>query len=133
LGVCADGSYSFKRGGFLHPYVTIRCLNYEDDFGKMEMKFGYNGLLQLIDGQVFEFRKLGFWKSQWAFFDESGEQLCTFTRKAGVLKHNGHVELVEEAKRKIHLPLIILVGWYAIILFTEEETVAAGAAAGSSH
>jgi hypothetical protein len=129
MGVCAEGSYSFKRGGFLHPYVTVRRLSFEDDFGKMEMKLGHNGLLQLMDGQVFEFRRLGSWKPQWAFLDESGELLCTFTRKGKALKHNGDVKIEEKAKRKIHLPLLLLVGWYVIVLFTEEEAVAAGAAA----
>lgn len=121
LGVCAEESFSFKRGGFLHPFVTIRRLSIEDDFGKMEMKLGHNGLLQMADGQVFEFRRLGLWKPQWSFFDESGELICSITKKAKVPRFSGSVKIGEKARRKIHLPLLLLVGWYVIVLFTEEE------------
>ncbi|MGD0056784.1 MAG: hypothetical protein ABSB83_02885 [Methanomassiliicoccales archaeon] len=75
------------------------------------MKFGHNGLLHLMDGEIFEFRQLGFWKPQWPFFDESGEVICTFTRKTKVLKHSGDVKIEEKAKRKICLPLFLPVGW----------------------
>jgi hypothetical protein len=132
LAVCAEGTYSFKKGGFLHPFVAIRRLSVEDDFGKMDMKLGQNGLLVLTDGQTFEFRRLGLWKSQWSFFDESGELLCTFTRKTKVLRQTGVISIEDKAVRKIHLPLLLLVGWYVIVLFTREEVVATGAGAGGS-
>lgn len=132
VGVCAEESYSFKKGGFLRPYVTVRRLSQEDEIGRMDVKLGQNGVLEFVDGHRYELRKSSFWRPRWALLDEYGETVCTFVRKSLRLRLSGEVSISEGITRRAHLPLLILIGWYVIVTLAEEEATAVGAAAGGS-
>lgn len=130
---CIDGSYTLKRGGFLHPYVTARKLPFDTDFAKMEMNFGGSGIVQFIHGKSFTFQKLSFWKSNWGFTDITGKMIITITEKSPSYRHYGEVEMEKEARLIKNIALLLIIGWYVITLRREEtSSVAMISAAGGS-
>lgn len=128
---CSEGKYTLKRGGFLHPYVTIRKLPFENEVAKLQIAFGWNGLLEFNDGWKFTMQKLSFWKNHWGFIDMNGRLVCRIEQTSRGLRQSANVLLEKDAKREPRLPLILIVAWYAVILHNDEKGAAAAAAAGS--
>lgn len=138
----AEGAFSFKRAGFLNPYVSARVPPSEADVARFHLGGG-GGLLLFGDGRRYDFLRWGFWSPTWGFRDAYGRGLCRFAPHSGLLKSGAWVSLDVTPVTAPDLPLLVLVGWYAIRLRQEEEaaagammamTAAAGAmAAASSH
>jgi hypothetical protein len=121
-----DGKkYSFKRIGFLHPLVTVRKLEFEEDLAFMRLSFGGNGVLEFHDGSRYVLQKMSFWKNQWRMSDSSGRTMCTFIPSRSFVRHTGEVTLSQEELKDGHLPMLIVLGWYVIVLITEESESAA--------
>jgi hypothetical protein len=131
---CSEGRYSFKRAGFLRPYVTVREENSESDLAIMKFRsgsvfmntaFGLSGVLEFETGSRFTFNRLSFWKSRWAFADVNGVPVVTFERKMRG-KPTGKVTIDCDSRREPYLHILLTVGWYVIILDYEEEEAAIG-------
>jgi len=127
IGDCAEGKFSLKRCGFLHPYVTVRKQPFDTDYGRLQLDMGYNGVLQFIDGRTFRFQKLSFWKMHWGFIDVSEKLLCTIR---DTLK-GGEVTIDTAMRDSPHLSILMILGWYVMIL-RREEAAAAGATTGAA-
>ena len=110
IGKFAEGEYSFKRGGFLKPYVSIRKLPFDTDYAKLEMGFGYNGAYQSIEARSYTFHKLSFWKSQWGFTDTHGKLLCTIAEKFSGLKASAEVRLEVDSRTVPNFCLLLILG-----------------------
>ncbi len=130
--VCSEGKFTLKRGGFLHPYVTVRKLPFENEVAKLQIAFGWNGLLEFNDGWKFTLQKLSFWKNHWGFTDMNNRLICRIEQRSRMLKQSADVTLEKDAKREPRLPLILIVAWYAVILHNEERGAAGAATAASA-
>jgi hypothetical protein len=121
IGECADGKFNFKRGGFLHPYVTVRKMAFDTDYGKLQLDMGYNGVLQFIDARTFQFQKLSIWKMHWGFTDVGKKLLCTVkdTMKGG------EVTIDTALRDSPHLAILMILGWYVMVLRKEEAAATA--------
>jgi len=128
-------SYTFKRGGFLLPYVTVRKAPYDQDIGRMRMGFGGGGDLEMADGRRFAFTKTGFWSPEWSFHSENGNKICTYKMASTFLKRQADVLLELDPKRAPNIEMLLILGWYVIILQADEAAAAAsgGAAMASMH
>ncbi len=127
-GRTSAGDYTFKRAGFLLPHVTIRKLGVEQEIGILKMAFSGHGLLELADGRRFSLVKTGFWKPEWSFDDENGRRLCTFRMASKLSGFQADVQL-QPAVNTPTLALLLIIGWYVMILQAEE---AASASAGGA-
>jgi len=127
VGECDKVKYSFKRGGFLKPFVTVRKVDLDYELATIQMSFGNSGIMNFNDGKIFKFQKLSFWKPEWGFIDENDRLVCTITHKAR-LRSTGIVMLEGSAKPLQQLPVLLLASWYIIILTWEEGMAAASAA-----
>lgn len=131
LGTLAEGTidgtkYTLKRGGFLHPYVTVRKVPFEEDVARMELTIGGHGTLQFPDGTRYSFQKLSFWGFKWGMMSESGDPLVTFGQ-ASALKSVGEMSIEPAGAADRHLPILVLLGGYTVILAIEENRTAATA------
>lgn len=134
VGECREGKFTFKRGGFLRPYVTVRRDGYDSNLAVMKFAsgsaivnaaLGISGTLEFVTGHRYAFHRLSFWDSKWAFSDENGVPLVTFTRKT---KGRPTAKVViNEAYGDIeYIHILLMIGWYVMMLDFEEEEASAG-------
>lgn len=127
----ADGSFTFKRLGFLRPRVTVRAPGSDENLGLYEPRFGGGGDLRLRDGRSFSFRPTSFWQTRWAFADSAGMSILEF--RSGVedgglsdlLKTQFTVEF--SAPRAGPVAILATLGMYLIVL-QQRDSAGAGAA-----
>jgi len=126
-----DGSYSLDRGGFLHPYVTIKKDPYDQEIGRMRMRLGGSCDLELADGRRVLFKRAGILNTKWSFHLEDGPKLCTFTKASGFLRRQADVTLEPDAARVRDLPILLILGWFQINLEWDMAMAASAGAASS--
>ncbi|HVP22578.1 MAG TPA: hypothetical protein VMS77_01545 [Conexivisphaerales archaeon] len=130
-GRAAGEEWTFKRGGFLSPYVSLRYFGTETDYARFSVSWG-NGVLKLPTGRTFLWTKKGVWSPEYSFLDADGSSLLTFRRFSGLFKMEATASVSEKARELRELPLLLLLGWYTVLLMAY-ESAAAGAAASSAY
>ena len=132
-GTTADGSWTFKRVGFLNPRVTVRQSRSEVDLAVFWPRWLGDGTLEFAYGKAYRWQSTNFWASDWMFTATDGTPLVAFkegSREGGLsnlFKMQSLVEIHPQARDLAELPLLILLGWYLMIL--RQDDAAAGAAA----
>jgi len=92
------------------------------------------GTLRLSGGRGYQWVNASFWRSEWAFADDAGEPLIHFqtefdaTAVPAFFKHAAAVKLEPSALSVPDLSLLTVLGWYLMVLMSED---AAGATAGA--
>jgi hypothetical protein len=122
----ADGAWTFKRSGFLRPKVTVRPAGSETEAAVFKPSWGGEGTLSFSDGRCYQWHHTSFWHSEWAFTNEAGEPLVHFKPDFALFKHAAEVTLEPSAVSVPDLSLLTLLGWYLMVLMSED---AGGAAA----
>jgi len=130
FGSLAEAEYrgsrwSFKRGGFLRPHVTVRERSSEVDLAVFELSWGGSGLLKMCGGARFRWERLGFWSRRFAFTDEVGIELVAFEPTFGLLRRTGPVETHGEIGKMPEFGLLVTLGWYVIMLIADDEAASA--------
>jgi hypothetical protein len=94
-----------------------------------------SGSLEFANGKTFTWEAANFWATRFEFKDNAGNLLVTF--RAGVedpklkdwFKTQARVEITEQAKDFPELSVIILLGWYLIIILHMDSSTSAVMAA----
>ena len=123
----ADGHHwTFKRQGFWQPRITIRVAGSDADIATFRPHWAGGGTLELIDGPTMRLSSANFWQSEWVW-QEKDQPLIRFKGRHGIVKAKGAVEIQSGSAALPDVPLLILLGWYLILLHAED--VAASSAA----
>ena len=126
-------SWTFKRVGFFNPRVTIRQSGSDANMALYEPRFWGDGVLRFEDGHEFKWRSTNFWSTQWAFM--TPEELTIFTFRPA--KENGWkdifttqaaVEITTDGRKEKNLGLLLLFGWYLVIMHEQETATGAAVA-----
>jgi hypothetical protein len=125
LAEAAGGVWTFKRCGFLRPNVTVRLPGSETEAAVFKPGWGGEGTLRLADGRCYQWQHTSFWRFEWAFANEAGEPLVHFKPEYAFLKHAAGVKLEPGAASIPDLPLLTLLGWYLMVLMSEDAGAAA--------
>jgi hypothetical protein len=128
-GTTAGQEWTFKREGFWHPQVTVRVAGSDDNIATFKPSWGGGGTLQLAEGGQLHFGAANFWHSQWDWQSAEDKPLVHFKSHHGFLKMEGEVGIEPDAMAMPELPLLVVLGWYLLILFARD---AAAASAGAS-
>lgn len=133
----ASGHWTFKRVGFLNPRVTIRQEGQEENIAVYWPKLRGDGWVEFPAGRQYHWKALNIWGTRWGFADQQ-EQLV-FLMRPGVekpkmsdlLKTQAVVEIPAHRTPDKDMPLLLLLGWYLMILHEDDEaaTVATTVAA----
>jgi hypothetical protein len=123
---CRGSRWTFKRGGFLRPHVTVREGSSEAGLAVLELSWGGSGLLKMRDGARFRWERRGFWARRFAFTDEVGVELVAFEPTFGLLRRTGAVQTHGKIGKMPDFGLLVTLGWNVIMLIADDE--AAGAA-----
>jgi hypothetical protein len=128
-GETAEQSWTFKREGFWHPRITVRIPGSDDNVALFNPGWAGGGSLELPDGKTLHFGAANFWRSQWDWVDSARAPLVHFKSHQGILKTEGQVEIEGTAVDSPDLPLLVVLGWYLLILFARDASASAGSTA----
>ncbi len=132
------GTWSLKRMGFFRPHVTVRISGVATDVAVYRPKWtGTEGELAFADGHVFTWAVANFWATRYEILASSGRPLIEYKsggRERGLkdlLRSQAHVTLTEAGRRCPQVALLVLVGWYLILLQQADSAATAAAASGA--
>jgi hypothetical protein len=134
----ADGSWSFKRVGFLNPRVTVRVLDQPEDLAVYQPKFWGDGTLTFADGRSLAWKPLNFWATIWAFKSADDQTLITFKpgrekeKLSDIFKTQATVELGLLLNNRDLLPILLPLGMYLVALHSQDAAGAAAVTAGAA-
>jgi len=133
-----DGKWTFKRVEFFHTSFTIREFGKEKDIAVFRPKWtGNSGSLEFVNGKTFHWQSSNFWSTKFEFKKGDGDAVVTF--RSGVdepklkdwFKTQARIEIPESSKNIHELSILILLGWYLIIVLQMDSSAGAVVAATS--
>jgi hypothetical protein len=124
----ADGHHwTFKRQGFWQPRVTVRVAGSDADIAIFRPHWAGGGTLELADGRAVRLASANFWQSEWVW-QEKDRPVIRFKGRHGIVKAKGAVEIQPGAAGLPDIPLLVLLGWYLILLHADDAAAASTAA-----
>ena len=124
-GVVSEGSYTFKREGFLNTHVTVRQSGVLSNLAIYRNNtWSGGGTLIMNDGRQFKANS-NFWDSQFEFISANDTPIIRFTNIGGFKLHS-QLDIMKEAHKLPELPWMVLLSWYlAVMTSRDSEMVAA--------
>jgi hypothetical protein len=122
--------WTFKRQGFWQPRVTVRVPGSDADVAVFRPHWAGGGTLEMADGRTTRLSSANFWQSEWTWQDKD-QPLILFKGRHGIVKARGAVEIQPGSARLPDTPLLVLLGWYLILLHADDANAAAAVAATS--
>jgi hypothetical protein len=120
----AEGHHwTFKRQGFWQPRVTVRVPGSDADVAFFRPHWAGGGTLDFADGRSVRLSSANFWQSQWVW-QEKDQPLILFKGRHGIVKAKGAVEILPGAESRSDTPLLVLLGWYLILLHADDTAAA---------
>jgi hypothetical protein len=129
LSSSREGRYTFKRGGFLHPYVTIRRQEFESELAKLSLDLRGNGELVFNNGQCYRFSRSGMVRFDYEVSGPRETHLFTLKKEWGAFKHRGEVLIAQSGLAHRDIALLVTLCWYLAVLASEDAAAAGGAVA----
>ena len=122
-GSSVEGKWTFKRTGFFKPIVTVRKLNEEKNYATLKFSWTGESELSLSNGKKYFLKNLNIWRGEWGFVDEKENIILQTVPNYNKRGADGFVYLNYKNIPKEDLYLLILLNWYIIVSYSEEETV----------
>jgi hypothetical protein len=104
----------------------------DDNLALFSPNWGGGGTLDLVGRRQLRFGSANFWRSQWDWMDPADKPLVHFKSRQGLFKLEGQVEIEPQAIASPDVPLLVMLGWYLLVLFARDAAAAGGAAAGGA-
>ncbi len=120
-----EGRYTFKRGGFLHPFVTVRRQEFEMEMAKLSLDWKGNGELVFANAQRFTFSREGLARFDYDVTDHRGAHLFSLRKEMSPIKHSGEVHISPAGMGHRDIALLVTLGWYLAVMVTEDAAAAA--------
>ncbi len=124
IGEAASGRWTFNRDGLLRRRITARRAQEEADAAVYSPRFR-GGILEVEGGQLYVWTRKGPWAPRWTLRPANGRPLVQFDRIRGFSELAARVEVREDARSLDTTSLLILMGWYLIVLDNEDAEMAA--------
>ena len=139
LARTAESTWTFKRVGFFSPRATARPDGSERDLVVYTPRWsGREGEVALEGGERFRFATANFWGTRFALGDAAGRAFATFGpepeahRFSDLFRTQAVVAVDPAASARPDLGLLLLFGWYLVVLHHEDATGAAVAVTAAS-
>jgi hypothetical protein len=114
--------WTIKREGFLTPRVTVRLLGSDENVAVFCPHFGGGGDVILPGGARYHWKCTNFWRSEWAFLPGPGAPPILQFHRNGFTRMSAQVE-VRSASPVTNL--LALLGWYLIVVTSEDAAATA--------
>jgi hypothetical protein len=124
-GVVSEGSFTFKREGFLNTHVTVRQSGVLSNLAIYRNNtWSGGGTLIMNDGRQF-MANSNFWESQFEITDQTETPLIRYTNIGGFKLHS-KLDILKPSSNIPELPWMVLLGWYLAVMTSRDgEMVAA--------
>ena len=124
----ADGCWTFKRVGFWKTRVTVRACGLDQDIAIFRNNtWSGGGTLELSNGDTFQ-ATTNCWQTKFGFETEAGEKLIEF-KTSGLLHLTATVRIQPSSVAVAELPLMVMLGFYLVVMMHIDTTTTAAAAA----
>ena len=128
IATSAEERWTFKRVGFFNPRVTVRSEGSETDLAVFRPKWtGSEGTTQLANGAAYTWKTANFWATEYTWLNSAGEPLILYKQGveaswlADLFKTQARVEIQPAAQGLPELALLVILGWYLIILKQQDD------------
>ena len=122
--VWGEHQWTFKRQGFLRPRITARLSGSEQELALYEPNWtGAKGVLHGPGTRIFLWESVNLFGSEHRWRCAESGPLLHFTQK-GVLRSGAEVDVTDAGQREEHLNLLVLLGWYLVLMAQEEASAA---------
>jgi hypothetical protein len=122
-----DRSWTFKREGFWRPQVTVRAADSEQNEAIFRPGWAGGGTLELGGGRTLRLGAANFWHTQWDWQLPDGSTAVHFKSRSGFLKSGAEVQIEDGARHLPELPLLVVLGWYLLVLFARDAASSSSA------
>lgn len=120
-----DACWTFKRVGFWQNRASIRACGSETDLAVFtNQTWGNGGTLTFAGGRTFK-ATTNFWMTNFELMTDTGEVLVRFNYR-GVFRRSAEVEISPAAKGIAEVSLLVLFGWYLVIMLDMDTAAQAG-------
>jgi hypothetical protein len=123
----ADGTWTFKRVGFLNPHITVRCAGDDQDLAVYEPRLLGGGILSFPQGLKMKWKPTSFWGNSWSFVLSDENILVGFksglehNKLADIFKTQATVDINPIPYVKKYLTMLAAFGMYLILMEHEES------------
>ena len=123
-GESADGCWTFKRVGFWQTRVTVRPCDGDTEIATFRSNtWRSGGTLEMFHKREFP-AKTNLWQTKFEYQNESGNTLIQF-KSGGLLHLSATVEIQPRAVGMPELPMMVMLGWYLIVMMNIDAAVVA--------
>lgn len=117
IATSADGAWSFKHGGFNHPWVRIRPEGKEWDIARFHLSnWNGNGLLTLHDGRKLRWGFTNDRRTSWRWDWVNGIPLISIRKALESEDNMGVIEIHPRWESAPDASLLMLLGCYLIVV-----------------
>jgi hypothetical protein len=118
--------WTFRREGLLTQRVTILARD-SSDAVVVKVAWAGGAALDLSQGRQVQFGAANFWRTRWRWSDVATEaSLVQFKTHAGFMKLGGEMEIETAAITYPELPLLVVLGWYLLVVYLRGVAATAG-------
>jgi hypothetical protein len=121
-GRSADGEWTFKRAGFIHPRITVREPGRDTDLYSVQVTWGGEGILDIPGRGNFRWIP-NVWHRRWVLQGPDGKEVMHMTLN-GFTKISGAITINPKWLNDRMLSLVTLLGWYLMMLVVSDEAAA---------
>lgn len=120
-----DGSWCFVPQGFFRQNVRVLAADGRTPVATLKRSWR-RGVLRLVDGREFVWRRQAFWSPSWRFDDANGIPAVRFQWKFSLPRSTTRVEFESSAVPPAERALLACLGWY-LVLMSRRRSAAHGA------
>ena len=112
----AGNHWTFERQGFWHSRVTVRIAGSDAEVALFLARWTGGGSLELPRGRKLRFSSVNLLRSEWVWQESTEAPLVRFKGPHGLLRARAQVDISPNAVGDPDMPLLLLLGWYLILL-----------------
>ena len=128
----AEGAWTFRRRRL--PYLRVSA--FRGDSGheiatfQREPSAPEGGTLDTSSDRRFRWKPANYWRAEWVWTDATGASLIRFKYQFSMLTTKGRIKIEPRATQLPELTLLVLLGWYLMIVMSEDAMAADLASSG---
>lgn len=122
------GRWILDRKGFFRRRAIITNADSNEDVGLYYYSFSGRGLLELTSGRKLTWRATNFWQTRWEMVEQPAGTLFQIRTRRRWLKDEGEVELTAWGSEHPEIMLLLVTGWYLLLMHLRDSAVVAAAA-----
>lgn len=136
-GETTEERWTFEKAGLLNPRIVAQPVGSKVQAATLSIGWRGSGTIELASRRWFRLTSRGFWRSEWVLIDSDRKRLLTIRPEFERGQTRASLEVDPAALSLRELPLLAMLCWYAVLLFsydggTGEGAIIATSSAGTS-